>query len=296
MAGRPPGQWPSAFVTKFSPDGSSLVYSTYLGGNGSDYAYAIAVDSSGNAYVTGLDNFARFPDHQRSVPDSLRPDSQQYRGVLRGDRTATPLTTSVFVTKLNSTGTGLVYSTFLGGYGAGRTQPPLPWMAPAAPTLPATRADICSTQLYVPILLSNHQRRGNRRRHSTGGRSPQYAFAAAFDPTGAQLLYSTLFGDLNFDVHRAAAARMPPGSRWMPTATSIWSARPRPASCRRPPASFSPTALLWTLRESMCKAGAASSRSSIRSLPPAGASLAYATYLGGQTRNTRRLHQRHRHR
>ena len=57
----PPGDWPSAFVTKFSPDGSSLVYSTYLGGNGYDYIYAIAVDSSGNAYVTGQTNSANFP-------------------------------------------------------------------------------------------------------------------------------------------------------------------------------------------------------------------------------------------
>ena len=48
-------------MTKFSPDGSSLVYSTYLGGNGYDYAYAIAVDSSGNAYVTGQTNSANFP-------------------------------------------------------------------------------------------------------------------------------------------------------------------------------------------------------------------------------------------
>ena len=46
------GGAPSAFVSKFSPDGSSLVYSTYLGGSGWDYAYAIAVDSSGSAYVT----------------------------------------------------------------------------------------------------------------------------------------------------------------------------------------------------------------------------------------------------
>jgi hypothetical protein len=38
--------WPSAFVTKFSPNGSLLVYSTYLGGNGLGYGYAISVDSN----------------------------------------------------------------------------------------------------------------------------------------------------------------------------------------------------------------------------------------------------------
>ena len=81
----------------------------------------------------------------------------------------------------------------------------------------------------------------------------------------------------------AAAVPGPPGSRWMPTATSIWSAKPRPASCRPPPASFSPPALLWTALEPMCRLAAASLPSSIRSLPPVESSLAYATYLGGQT-------------
>src|SRR6185436_7574697 len=42
-----------AFVTKFNPAGSALIYSTYLGGSGGDYGYAIAVDSAQNAYVTG---------------------------------------------------------------------------------------------------------------------------------------------------------------------------------------------------------------------------------------------------
>ena len=45
--------WTTAFVTKFSPDGSALAYSTYLGGVGGSAAYAIAVDAAGSAYVTG---------------------------------------------------------------------------------------------------------------------------------------------------------------------------------------------------------------------------------------------------
>ena len=74
----PPGQWPSAFVTKFSPDGSSLVYSTYLGGNNSDYIYAIAVDSSGSAYVTGQTSSASFPITSGAY-QTVCARSQQYR-------------------------------------------------------------------------------------------------------------------------------------------------------------------------------------------------------------------------
>ena len=50
-----------AFVTKLSPTGSALVYSTYLGGSGTDYAYGIALDSARNAYVTGTTKSTNFP-------------------------------------------------------------------------------------------------------------------------------------------------------------------------------------------------------------------------------------------
>lgn len=85
-----------AFVTKLNTDGSALVYSTYLGGGGDETAYGIAVDGSGNAYVTGYTASTDFP-------------------------TASPLFGSdatngnAFVTKFNSSGSGLVYSTYLGG-------------------------------------------------------------------------------------------------------------------------------------------------------------------------------------
>jgi hypothetical protein len=61
QGGQAKGSAPSLFVTKFSPDGSSLIYSTYLSGSGWDYADAIAVDPGGSAYVTGNTNSNDFP-------------------------------------------------------------------------------------------------------------------------------------------------------------------------------------------------------------------------------------------
>ena len=54
------GPW-DAFVTKLSPGGSALVYSTYLGGSDNDFGSGIAVDASGSAYVTGETGSTDFP-------------------------------------------------------------------------------------------------------------------------------------------------------------------------------------------------------------------------------------------
>jgi len=93
----------NAFASKLNPTGSALVYSTYLGGNDEDFGYGIAVDSSGNAYVTGQSRSANFP--------TANP-------IQTGAGMSTP--GYAFVSKLNPTGTGLVYSTYLGS-GAGDT-------------------------------------------------------------------------------------------------------------------------------------------------------------------------------
>jgi uncharacterized protein (TIGR03437 family) len=86
-----------AFVTKLTPAGSALAYSTYLGGSASDYAYAIAVDAAGAAYITGATNSANFP---------TQSPYQSYQGGK-----------DVFVTKLTPAGSALSYSTYLGGSG-----------------------------------------------------------------------------------------------------------------------------------------------------------------------------------
>jgi uncharacterized repeat protein (TIGR03803 family) len=86
----------TVFVTKFSPGGNSLVYSTYLGGSSTESAGSIAVDASGSAYVSGGTESTDFP--------TLNPIQAKLAGNY-----------DVFVTKLNSSGSALIYSTFLGG-------------------------------------------------------------------------------------------------------------------------------------------------------------------------------------
>jgi hypothetical protein len=88
-----------AFVSKLSPDGSALVYSTYLSGSRFEVARSIAVDAAGNAYVTGLTNSPDFP--------TANPVQDTFGG---GGHDA-------FVVKLNPAGSALTYSTYLGGAG-----------------------------------------------------------------------------------------------------------------------------------------------------------------------------------
>lgn len=87
-----------AFVAKLNPDGTALQYSAYLGGSGIDNAEGIAVDVMGNAYVTGQTYSTNFPT------------ASPIQAVNGGNQDS-----DAFVTKINSAGSALVYSTYLGG-------------------------------------------------------------------------------------------------------------------------------------------------------------------------------------
>ena len=135
--GGPPGS-AYAFVTKLNPAGTTLVYSTYIGGgSGFTAGRAIAIDASGNAYAAGETQSSGFP----TTPGAFQ--------------TALTGTVDAFVTKLNPTGSALVYSTYLGN---------------AAGSAIAVDAD------------------GNA--YVTGG-----PFVNKLDPTGSTLVYSTSLGD-----------------------------------------------------------------------------------------------------
>lgn len=85
------------FVAKVSANGSSLVYSTYLGGNSVDSGLGIAVDSAGNAYVAGFTQSSDFPT-----------TASAFQTTFHGSQDAT-------LTKVDPNGASLLYSTFLGG-------------------------------------------------------------------------------------------------------------------------------------------------------------------------------------
>jgi uncharacterized repeat protein (TIGR01451 family) len=88
------------FVTKLNRDGTAIEYSTYIGGTNTDVGNGIAVDGSGNAYVTGATWSVDFPTYHAIQPD------------FRSNPSFFP---EAFVAKLSSTGSELVYSTYLGG-------------------------------------------------------------------------------------------------------------------------------------------------------------------------------------
>ena len=86
-------------VTKVNPTGTALVYSTYLGGSGGEGVASIAVDSAGNAYVTGGTVSHDFPVTPGAFQTSITPTTYQ----------------ATFITKMNASNNALIYSTFLSG-------------------------------------------------------------------------------------------------------------------------------------------------------------------------------------
>jgi beta-propeller repeat-containing protein len=96
-----------AFVTKVNANGTALIYSTFLGGGNFEWGRGIAVDAAGNAYVAGQTKSSDFPTTAGAFDRTFNVDTCPRCGIDQYD---------AFVAKLNASGSGLVYSTFLGGF------------------------------------------------------------------------------------------------------------------------------------------------------------------------------------
>ena len=154
----------NAFVRKLNAAGSALVYSTFLGGSITDSAFGIAVDSSGNAYVTG---FTRSPNF---------PTANAFQAAIGGSQNA-------FVSKLNPAGSALVYSTYLGGSGQDQGN--------------GIAVDSSGNAYVTGTTRSANFPTANAFQSAIGG-SPS-AFVTKLDPTGTALVYSTYLGGSTFD-------------------------------------------------------------------------------------------------
>lgn len=188
-----------AFVSKFSPDGSKLLYSTYLGGSvsGNDAAWALAVDSSGNAYVTGQAQTDDFPVTAGAFQTVCGP---RWDNLTNAEApSCAPGGGNAFVLKLNPTGSQLIYSSFLGGSGntwgtgvaidsAGQTY-----------VTGVASANSCAGPNYLyGAQYGCFPTTANALISDIGGGNPlDMAFMSVFKSDGSGLVYSTLFGDIN---------------------------------------------------------------------------------------------------
>lgn len=159
------------FVARINPTGTALVYSTFLGGNSNDYGQGIAIDRTGNAYVTGSTGSVNFP----TTPEA-------FDGSFNGSVDA-------FVIKLNSTGSALTYATFLGG---------------SSPDRGYSIAVDGTNNAYVTgeTLSTNFPTTPNAfdTRHN-GGTSD--AYMVKLNSVGDALTYATFLGGSGYDVGRA---------------------------------------------------------------------------------------------
>jgi hypothetical protein len=162
-----------AFVAKFSALGDKLIYCTYFGGSGDDRALGLAVDASGSVYLTGYTTSTNFP------VSSFSP----IQAKLAGKRNA-------FITRLNSTGNALVYSTYLGGEGTD--------IAYGIAVDGGAHAFITgdTTSLKFPVTTGTFQ---------AVNHGSQNAFAAEVNLNGTSLLWSTYLGGSSAD-HASAIA------------------------------------------------------------------------------------------
>jgi hypothetical protein len=155
-----------AFVAKINAAGNALIYSTYLGGSGEDVTFDIAVDGSGNAYVTGRTYSTNFPT------------ANPFQAANAGNADA-------FVTKLNAAG-ALVYSTYLGGSGGDQGNG---IAVDASGNAYVTGAAASSDFPTVNPIQATF----------AGGCCEGDAFVAKLNAAGSALVYSTYLGGSGFD-------------------------------------------------------------------------------------------------
>jgi hypothetical protein len=196
------GATTDGFVARFSPGGSALEYSTFLGGSDSDGVEGIDVDSSSNAYVAGETRSTDFP-----------VTSKPFQRANRGEWDA-------FATKLNPDGTALVYSTYLGGSSDDRAFAIAGWNGSAYLTgstessdFPTKSATFPWRRGYSDAFVTRLHATGSKLYYSTflGGEEDDYGMGIAVDAGGSACVVGTTYS-LGFPTTFAPQSRFAGGS------------------------------------------------------------------------------------
>ncbi|KHK02421.1 DUF7948 domain-containing protein [Desulfovibrio sp. TomC] len=224
------------FIAKFNATGAYLRSLTYFGGAGTDTIYAIALDSQGNAYVAGETTSANFPVKNAIIA-------------------ARPGATSGFVSKINPSGSGLVYSTYLGGKGVdGVRALALDGSRNVYLTGKTTSSDFPVTNALYPTLAGDSD-----------------AFAVKLDTSGRFLWYATFLGGGDTDIGLGVAVDQTTGAAYFTGNTD---------SANFPVVDllqFSTGVLTYTFGTGL----GGSTDAFITKIDAAGSQAVYSNYLGG---------------
>ena len=212
------------FVTKINPSGTAKLYSTYLGGGAPDEGHGIAVDAQGNAYITGSTGSLDFP--------LKNPIQSTMAG--SGD---------AFVTKLNATGSALIYSTYLGGIGQDSGA--------------GIALDAAGNAYIVGSTFSADFPTKNPFQAAKGAQ--QDAFVAKLNPAGSAWVYVTYLGGSNVDQGNGIAVDAA-GNAYITGYTASTD---------------------FPLQSPFRSSNVNSVDAFVTKLNPAGSALVYSSYLGG---------------
>ena len=184
-------QFGDAFVAKLNPSGSAMLYATYLGGSGDDFATSLSIDASGNAYVVGATQSSNFPTTSGAL-------QRTYKGFAPSDDNGFYNPGDGFVAKLNPTGSTLVYSTYLGG---ALNDLPLG----VATDSNGNAVIVGTTNSSDFPITANALLKTYRGAANTGSAVAGDAFVSILNAGGTALTYSTFLGGRGHDMARGVA-------------------------------------------------------------------------------------------
>lgn len=266
----------NAFITKFNSRSSALIYSTYLGGTtpnesrgdwDGDVATAVAIDAAGNAYVTGYASSYNFPVTSSAFQKTNNADPTLSNAGAIGN--------NAFVTKLNATGSELLYSTYFGGGGAFSDDGDHYYgeigSGIAIDGAGNTYITGMAASTDIPVTSNAFQKVNN-----TGGGAFNL-FIAKFNTTGSALIYSTYLGGSGINGGREVSAETaggiaidPAGDTYV-TGTTFSRDFPLTANAYQKVNKTPYNAMV----------GSGGSNAVVTEMNATGSALVYSTYLGG---------------